>query len=116
MSTYDEKMRAGRVPPFAIIGAGVAGLTLAIRLRQTGHSVRVFEAHDRKALQEGAFLTLAPNGINALRALGLAERISALGMPTVGFEILNASGRRLALIDERKTQREVGAQSITLRR
>src|SRR6185369_14582065 len=116
MSTYRERMRAGRMPPFAIIGAGVAGLTLAIRLRQGGHAVRLFEARSRVALAEGAFLTLAPNGINALRASGLAERISALGMPTLGFEILNGSGRLLAHIDERDAQREAGATSVTLKR
>jgi 2-polyprenyl-6-methoxyphenol hydroxylase-like FAD-dependent oxidoreductase len=116
MSTYDERTRAGRVLPVAIIGAGVAGLTLAILLRQAGHPVRVFEARSREALAEGAFLTLAPNGVNALRAAGLAERISALGMPTLGFEILNGSGRLLAHIDERDAQREAGAASVTLKR
>ena len=71
MSTHGERMRAGRVPPFAIIGAGVAGLTLAILLRRRGHAVRVFEARGRAELADGAFLTLAPNGINALKAAGL---------------------------------------------
>jgi 2-polyprenyl-6-methoxyphenol hydroxylase-like FAD-dependent oxidoreductase len=116
MSPYDDKMWAGRIPPVAVIGAGVAGLTLAIRLRQTGHRVRVFEARSRAALADGAFLTLAPNGINALRAAGLAERIAALGMPTLGFEIMNGSGRVLAHIDEREAQRAAGAQSVTLKR
>jgi len=116
MSTYGEKMRAGRVPPFAIIGAGIAGLTLAIRLRQGGHAVRVFEARSRAELAEGAFLTLAPNGVNALRAIGLAERISSLGMPTLGFEIMNGQGRELAHIDEREAQRAAGATSVTLKR
>src|SRR3954468_23937661 len=116
MSTYGEKTRAGRVPPFAVIGAGVAGLTLAIRLRQGGHAVRVFEARSRAELAEGAFLTLAPNGINALRAAGIADRISALGMPTLGFEIINGAGRLLAHIDERDAQRAAGATSITLKR
>src|SRR5262245_39118151 len=116
MSTHREKMRAGRVPPFAIIGAGVAGLTLAIRLRQSGRQVHVFEARSSAALAEGAFLTLAPNRVNALRAVGLAERISSLGVPTLGFEIMNGSGRELAHIDEREAQRAAGATSVTLKR
>src|SRR3954452_19636934 len=116
MSTHGERMRAGLVSPFAVIGAGVAGLTLAIRLRQGGHAVRVFEARGRTELAEGAFLTLAPNGVNALRAAGLAERISALGMPTLGFEITNGAGRQLAHIDERQAQRAAGATSVTLQR
>jgi 2-polyprenyl-6-methoxyphenol hydroxylase-like FAD-dependent oxidoreductase len=102
--------------PVAIIGAGVAGLVLAIRLRQVGRRVQVFEARAEKANNEGAFLTLAPNGINALKALGLAERIVARGIPTLGIEILNATGKRLALIDERELQRETEAASVTLPR
>jgi 2-polyprenyl-6-methoxyphenol hydroxylase-like FAD-dependent oxidoreductase len=102
--------------PIAVMGAGVAGLTLAILLRRAGKAATVFEARGREQLAEGAFLTLAPNGINALRAAGLAEKIASLGMPTLGFEILSRSGRRLALIDERESMRTAGAESITIRR
>jgi len=100
----------------AVIGAGVAGLTLAIRLRQAGHAVSVFEARGRDGLTEGAFLTLAPNGVNALRAIGLADCISALGIPTTGFEIVNGQGKRLARLDETSAMLGAGALSVTLRR
>ena len=33
--------------PIAIIGAGLAGLTAAFRLMQSGHHVEVFEARER---------------------------------------------------------------------
>lgn len=102
--------------PVAIIGAGVAGLALAVLLRRQGRAVSLFEARPREALKEGAFLTLAPNGINALRALGLAERMSAIGIPTLGFEIMNAAGRQLVCLDERAAMRQAGAESVTLRR
>lgn len=102
--------------PVAIIGAGVAGLALAVMLRRQGVGVSLFEARPREALNEGAFLTLAPNGVNALRALGLAGRISALGIRTLGFEIMNAAGRRLILLDERQSMQQAGAESVTLKR
>ncbi|MBN9218017.1 MAG: FAD-dependent monooxygenase [Mesorhizobium sp.] len=102
--------------PVAIIGAGVAGLALAVMLRRQGVGVSLFEARPREALNEGAFLTLAPNGVNALRALGLAGRISALGIRTLGFEIMNAAGRRLVQLDERQSMQEAGAESVTLKR
>ena len=115
MASLAHKMSAGK-GRVAIIGGGVAGLTLAIRLRQNGQDAVVFEARGREGLAEGAFLTLAPNGINALRAVGLAEHISALGIPTRGFEIMNAKGRRLAHLDETEAMREAGALSVTLKR
>jgi len=115
-SPEDLPVAKGGDLPIAVIGAGVAGLTLAILLRQAGRRVVLFEARGREQLAEGAFLTLAPNGINALRAVGLAEKVTALGVPTLGFEILNRSGRRLALIDERESMRAAGAESITIRR
>ena len=76
----------------------------------------VFEARGRDGLTEGAFLTLAPNGINALRAIGLADRISALGIATTGFEIVNGQGKRLARLDETAAMLGAGALSVTLRR
>ena len=110
------KAGRGTERPIAIIGAGIAGLTLAIRLRQIGRSVSLFEARGREGLSEGAFLTLAPNGINALRAIGLADRISALGIPTLGFEIVSGKGKRLARLDETAAMLAAGALSVTVRR
>lgn len=108
---------AGRTGgPVTIIGAGISGLALAIRLRQAGREVEVFEARDADTIGDGAFLTLAPNGINALRALGLADGVAARGIPTIGFEILNAAGKRIARLDEREGQRRAGATSVTLKR
>jgi 2-polyprenyl-6-methoxyphenol hydroxylase-like FAD-dependent oxidoreductase len=106
----------GYARPVAVIGAGIAGLTLAVRLRQAGQAVSVFEARGREGLSEGAFLTLAPNGVNALRAIGLADRISVLGIPTLGFEIMSGKGKRLALLDETAPMLAAGALSVTLKR
>src|SRR5438045_1251605 len=51
------------VQKIAICGAGIGGLTLAIRLAGLGFEVVVFERRDEAAVRrEGAFLTLAANG------------------------------------------------------
>ena len=60
----------------------------------------VLERSDADALAtEGAFLTLAPNGIRALGALGLADVVVAAGIDTKGLAMMNHRGRRIALID-----------------
>ncbi len=45
--TLPNPMRAGNDDAVVIVGAGIAGLTAAWRLRQQGISVRIFEAQDR---------------------------------------------------------------------
>ncbi|KKB62374.1 monooxygenase [Robbsia andropogonis] len=53
-----------------IAGAGIAGLSAALALRRAGHLVRVFER--TRALQPiGAAISVWPNGVKVLRALGL---------------------------------------------
>jgi 2-polyprenyl-6-methoxyphenol hydroxylase-like FAD-dependent oxidoreductase len=100
-----------------IVGAGIAGLTLAIRLKQLGMQPVIFEARQRVALEsEGAFLTLAPNGLNGLRPGGLYEDVVAAGIPTTAMEILGEHGKRLALIDQSDHERAFGAPSVTLGR
>jgi len=54
----------------AIAGAGIGGLALAVALSRRGYAPVVYERKPVEQIRsEGAFLTLAPNGINALRAL-----------------------------------------------
>ena len=60
----------------------------------------VFEKKTAEQMRsEGVFLTLAPNGVNALRALGLAEAVAAQGIVTKGIAMFNERGRQLGLMD-----------------
>jgi 2-polyprenyl-6-methoxyphenol hydroxylase-like FAD-dependent oxidoreductase len=61
-----------------IVGAGIGGLSAAIALRQAGWHVQVFErASSPRELGFG--LGLAPNAVEALRALGVADAVLARG-------------------------------------
>ena len=108
---------AARARRVGICGGGVAGLTLAARLARLGFAVTVLEARDEAAIAgEGVFLTLAPNGMNGLRAIGLDGEVAAGGIATTAIEILDERGRRLALIDQSDHAAAFGAPSVTIRR
>jgi 2-polyprenyl-6-methoxyphenol hydroxylase-like FAD-dependent oxidoreductase len=110
-------MQLATPPSIGIAGAGVAGLVLAIRLTDAGWRPVVFEARSRTdVLSEGVFLTLAPNGMNGLRPMGLAERVAEAGVATDAIEILDERGRRLGLIDQADHASSFGADSVTLAR
>jgi FAD-dependent urate hydroxylase len=80
-----------------VAGGGIAGTIAAIALHDAGYAPVIHEAHDRGADERGAFLTVAVNGLAALRTLGLepAEVLRA-GFPTPTMAMRNASGRELA--------------------
>ena len=101
----------------AICGGGIGGLATALALKQAGFAPVVFERQQPQQLRdEGLFLTLAPNGCNTLRALGLAEEVTTAGLPTRALAIFNGSGRRLAMVDYADHIATYGAGSTTLRR
>ncbi|MFZ0097255.1 MAG: FAD-dependent oxidoreductase, partial [Gemmobacter sp.] len=61
-----------------VLGAGVAGLTVARALAMRGARVTVLE--QAEAIREvGAGLQITPNGAAVLRALGLEARLNAVG-------------------------------------
>lgn len=104
-------------PQVAICGAGIGGLALALALQGQGLRPVVFERRGAEQIRnDGLFLTLAPNGINALRTLGLAETVIAAGLDTAGLAIFNEHGKRLGLIDYAAHRRDFGAPSVTIRR
>ncbi len=101
----------------AIVGAGSGGLALALALAGNGLRPLVLERRSAEFIrEEGLFLTLAPNGINALRAVGLAERVVAAGLPTRGIEIFNERGRAVGFVDYGSHTARFGAPSVTIRR
>ena len=69
-------------PHALVIGGGIAGTATAMALRKAGVDATIHDA-GRDAAWEGAFLTLAANGIDALRVLGVVDRRVDAG-PTDG--------------------------------
>src|SRR5436190_23865810 len=69
-----EPSSGGASGNILIIGAGIAGLTAAIALRQAGFGVEVFErAPELKEI--GAGIGLSANAIRVLKHLGLMQQV-----------------------------------------
>lgn len=79
-----------------IIGAGIAGPAAAMALRCVDIDAVVFEATPEPRDGAGAFLNLAPNGINVLRALGLEHVLERIGFQNDRIVFRNDAGHVLA--------------------
>jgi kynurenine 3-monooxygenase len=82
---------------FTIVGAGLAGALLACQLGRAGYRVEVFEkrADPRQAQQDrgrSINLALSVRGLEALREVGLAERVLASSILMRGRMIHAGSG------------------------
>lgn len=77
-----------------IAGAGMGGLTSAIALQRTGHRVRLFERVTELA-PIGSGITLWPNAVKVLAALGLGEAIAAVGGDLRSMSYSDQQGRLL---------------------
>jgi FAD-dependent urate hydroxylase len=78
-----------------ITGGGIAGPAAAMALQKAGIEPVVYEAHPTGADGIGAFLTLASNGIDALRTLGADRPALAAGFPTPAITLRSGTGKRL---------------------
>lgn len=88
-----------------VVGAGVGGLATAGALARTGWSVALLERADR--LRPGrAALLLWPNGILALRALGLGAGLDAIASPVPATGLRRPDGQWLVQPDQ-----AIGARS-----
>ena len=63
----------------AIVGAGLAGLSLAILLKQNGIDSTVYDLRPPNKLPYSGPLALTPNGLRATNSFGLYERLKAKG-------------------------------------
>ncbi len=79
-----------------IIGGGIAGPVTAMALRRAGIDAEIYEAYGRGSDGVGAFLTLAANGLAALRELDLDQMVCDLGMDSPRMRMSNGRGKVLA--------------------
>ncbi|WP_222193906.1 FAD-dependent monooxygenase [Modestobacter italicus] len=77
-----------------VVGGGIAGLAAAVSLLQAGWSVRVLERAATSG-EVGAGLAVTRNGMAALDALGVGERVRAAGHRTVAAGVRDLHGRWL---------------------
>lgn len=73
-------------PAVAIVGGGIAGLTLATVLRQAGLPYRIVDQASEFG-QVGAGIQLAPNAVRLLHRLGLAEQLAAVAVRPQALQV-----------------------------
>ena len=78
-----------------VIGGGIAGPVTAMALRRAGIEATVFEAYASGADGIGGTLTIAPNGLDALRIVGAETAVRAVGQPVAYTVMRDGAGRRM---------------------
>jgi 2-polyprenyl-6-methoxyphenol hydroxylase-like FAD-dependent oxidoreductase len=78
-----------------IIGGGIAGPVAALALHKAGIRSTIYEAYPVAADGVGAGLMLAPNGLNALKVVGVDEALQAVSQPIPSMAIANSRGKVL---------------------
>jgi 2-polyprenyl-6-methoxyphenol hydroxylase-like FAD-dependent oxidoreductase len=97
----------------AVIGAGIGGLAAAIGLRQAGWEATVYEAAP-EVRPLGAGLSIWPNGVRALRQLGLSDLAAAA--PRADGALRRADGSALAGFDPDAIEARFGAPLVGFHR
>ncbi|MBN1171399.1 MAG: FAD-dependent monooxygenase [Micromonosporaceae bacterium] len=96
-----------------VVGAGIAGLATAGSLARTGWKVTLLERDDRVRPGRGAFV-LWPNGVHALRALGLADGLDGIATPVPPSGIRRPNGQWL--IQPGRTRMATGERPLIVHR
>jgi salicylate hydroxylase len=100
----------------AIVGGGLAGLAAAQALKTVGMPAEVFEA--APALGEiGAAVNASPQAVKALRAIGVGDKVEAVGYASPGIYTRNMqTGEFLEFNDRKKAATRYGAPYYTFHR
>lgn len=98
-----------------IVGAGVCGPVTAMALERAGIDVVVYDAHGPTAADAGSYLTVATNGLDALRAIDAHGPVLKAGFPTCRSVLFSGTGKRLGTVPIGSTRGERDV-SYTLKR
>lgn len=96
-----------------IVGGGIGGLASALALRAAGLKVTVLE-RARELREIGAGLTIWPNGVVAMRALGVTGADKAFELRSV--KVMTFQGRLLIETDCTEFENSYGAPAMPIHR
>ena len=100
----------------AIVGGGFAGLTTALALKSVGIEATVFEAAPELG-EVGAAISISPQGVKALQAVGAGDRVDAIANISIGMYTRDMyTGEFLELSDRHNIATKYGAPYITVHR
>lgn len=95
------------MPTAVVAGGGIGGLAAAAALTARGWTVRVLERAPEFA-EVGAGISLWPNGLRALDALGAGDRVRDCAVPEAEIGMRTVSGRWLIRTDVTELTRRHG--------
>jgi FAD-dependent urate hydroxylase len=82
-----------------VVGTGVAGTVAALALRKAGFQPTIFEAYEESAgLAHGVYLTVAVNGVDALRAVDAHDIVFRHGFRSPGVRFFAGTGKYLGQV------------------
>ncbi|MFI0355547.1 FAD-dependent oxidoreductase [Actinomadura sp. 9N407] len=81
-----------------VIGGGIAGPVTAMALRRAGVEAVVYEAYPSTADGVGGMLTVAPNGMDALRIIGADQAVRDAGQPMRDSIMADGRGKPIGIM------------------
>src|SRR5262245_15360268 len=105
----------GRRPLALVVGGGIAGPVAAMALQRAGVDAVVYDARAEDAEDDGSFLNLASNGLDALKSIGAHGGPLVEGVRTPWMAIWSGSGKQLGVIPNGLTLKD-GTTSLTIPR
>ena len=78
-----------------VVGGGVAGPAVALAATRLGLDATVLERRPVADPDEGSWVTVAPNGLDALEVLGVLDEVRTIGHPSRLNRMYGATGRHL---------------------
>ncbi|KAF9415981.1 hypothetical protein BGZ76_004725 [Entomortierella beljakovae] len=110
-----EQSRASKNPEILIVGAGIAGLMMALLLEQIGFPYHVFErAGVMKPLGSG--MAFDANTLTALEQLGLYEDLLKVSKAFDSLYFYKGEGKSLGVMDRSKNEEKFGYKVLVFSR